>query len=166
MWPEITRLMALEAKASVRRLNRFMLSFGFWTAIAYAIFMVLAGNWIFRIWTHGNVETAPIDVLLFVVPVVLSTIWTGSSMVLLATNDHKTYAKLFLVASGGSLVVAAFLIPLIGYAGAGLAVGFSDLAVMPYVIRKAALKTEDSPRQLFLAAVTARPILDFIFTRR
>jgi O-antigen/teichoic acid export membrane protein len=151
IWPEITKLMAAGERGQVRQLNHFVTTFGFWTSLVYAGAMVLGGNLIFKLWTHDSVDPSRMVILGFVVPVVLSTLWTSNSVVFSATNDHKTFAKIFLGASFLSLGGAFLLIPLLGYAGAGLAMGLTDLIVLPYALAKAAEKTDDSPLRIICA---------------
>jgi O-antigen/teichoic acid export membrane protein len=119
--------------------------------------LFLLGGWIYRIWTHGNVEFhLPLFYVLLIV-VVANSLWYTSSMVPMAINRHQRTALWYLAGTVMALALATWTLPRWGLAGAGSALLAIDLVMIFHVVPNSLALLQD--RFLDFALVVLRPPL-------
>jgi O-antigen/teichoic acid export membrane protein len=118
----------------VQRVHWQVCRLGLWTALTACAVQALAGPWLLRIWTGGNVEALPAVFLPLVLTVLLNTCQTLAANVLLATNHHRRYALVFVLSSIAALALTLALTRTFGLAGAAWAGVLSELWLLLYVL--------------------------------
>jgi O-antigen/teichoic acid export membrane protein len=153
-WPEISRLMAVRNLERVRKLNRVVLAFGVYTSVAWCLVLLTIGARFFPWWTGGTVRPGPLDLVWMGLPLVTGVVWNSQSISLTATDNHVTYARLFLFGSVIGLFVSWLAVHWFGYASAAAANLCVDAILLPYIISKSCRLTRDRPATLFRESLT------------
>lgn len=138
LMPEMARA-AAQGERSVPVMVLLTVAGSLLVVVPGAIVLLIAGQDIVRIWTHGMIYP-PYPFLASMVGVmVVNGIWHPLSNLLLATNRQRSYSYVYLVAAlacvGASYVLTCWL----GILGAGLASLTLDLFMAQFVIRKVRL---------------------------
>ena len=136
---------------------------GLWLAIAAALVLVVTGGPILDFWTRGNVA---MDGALFgwlLVSAVLSAPWFTALTVLKSANRHVRAAAVYALAASISVVFAATALQLTGQvAFAGMALVFTDLAMILYAMPAAAKLCAASSVGRLAAALNPLPLLTLL----
>jgi O-antigen/teichoic acid export membrane protein len=147
VWPELSAAYGAQNWDLARRLHRTACQAALWLSLAAVTFLFVAGDHIFRFWTHGRVI---MDVGAFrwlLLGIVANSFWYTSSVVTIASNTHQRVAALYLAGTAGSLVLARYLMPHFGISGAGMALLIVDITVGWFVVKSSLVALEDGLRQ-------------------
>src|SRR5712664_841306 len=143
VWPELSAAYGAQNWDLARRLHRRACQAALWLSLAAAVFLFVAGDHIFRFWTHGRVI---MDVGAFrwlLLGIVANSFWYTSSVVTIASNTHQRVAALYLAGTAGSLILARYLMPHFGISGAAMSLLVTDVLLGWYVVRMSLAKLED-----------------------
>jgi O-antigen/teichoic acid export membrane protein len=143
VWPELSAAYGAQNWDLARRLHRTACQAALWLSLAAAAFLFVAGDHIFRFWTHGRVI---MDVGAFrwlLLGIVANSFWYTSSVVTIASNTHERIAALYLAGTAGSLIFARYLMPHFGISGAAMSLLLIDIVLGWYVVRMSLAKLED-----------------------
>lgn len=154
VWPELSMAFGKGDFELVRKLHRLSCQLSFWLSNILIIILLISGDALVRIWTHGKVE---IDYELFglmMAVIFANSFWYTSSVVHVAVNRHQKMAALYLLGSGASLILAIWLLPIWGLNGAAIALLSVDCFMAIYVVMGSISLTRDMfqpfVKQLFL----------------
>ncbi len=92
LWPELTGLAAQGRGRELRALHSLAVKGLSALSLNAALFLYLAGEPLFELWTRGRLEFEPQLFHALLAWLVLQAPWTASSYVLLATNRHRNLA--------------------------------------------------------------------------
>jgi len=162
VWPELSMAFGEGDYVLVRRLHRVSFQLSFWLSNILIIILLISGNALIRIWTHGKVE---IDYELFgwmMTVVFANSLWHASSVVHSAVNRHQKMAVLYLLGSGASLLLATWLLPIWGLKGAAIALLVVDCFMVNYVVLGAISLTRDEFRPFFKQLFSITETINFI----
>lgn len=148
VWVEMSRLVAISDWTRSRKLHRFAVGSTVSLISLGALALFFFGQPILSWWTHGVVSPARTILAIFVIEVVLNSIWLSSSVVLEATNQHEQLAYRFLAASCCALGLSFILVPRLGIAGTAWSLMAVDLLLIPFVLRHSTRILQDSPQRL------------------
>jgi O-antigen/teichoic acid export membrane protein len=143
VWPELSAAYGAQNWDLARRLHRTACQATLWLSLAAAAFLFVAGEHIFRFWTHGRVV---MDVGAFrwlLLGIVANSFWYTSSVVTIASNTHERVAALYLAGTAGSLILARYLMPHFGISGAAMSLLLIDIVLGWYVVRISLARLED-----------------------
>jgi O-antigen/teichoic acid export membrane protein len=143
VWPELSAAYGAQNWDLARRLHRTACQAALWLSLAAAAFLFVAGDHIFRFWTHGRVI---MDVGAFrwlLLGIVANSFWYTSSVVTIASNTHQRVAALYLAGTAGSIILASLLMPHFGIGGAAMSLLLIDIVLGWYVVRMSLAKLED-----------------------
>ncbi len=124
--------------ALVRQVHWQVCRFGLWAAFLACGALALATPWILSVWTQGEINPWPGVYLTLLAAVLIWAAHTLAANVLQATNNHQRFALAFLSAGVVGLALAVPLTQLFSLPGAALASLLVELAVLIYVLPKAA----------------------------
>lgn len=134
VWPEMSAAFGAGDLDLAKSLHRHSCRASFWLSFGSVTGLFFFGGWIYRIWTHGNVELhLPLFYSLLLV-ISANSIWYTSSMVPMAINRHQRTALWYLAGTGVSVVLAMGMLPHLGLVGAGLALLAIDAAMLCQVL--------------------------------
>jgi O-antigen/teichoic acid export membrane protein len=120
-----------------RRLSIRSCQVALWMSAATGIALVVAGEKVFGIWTHGKVAMDWKLYPLLLLGAVANATWNTALMAVYATNRHVKVAPVYTVVYGAAAIGLAYIFTGIsGLAGAGLALFLIELAMAPYVLFK------------------------------
>ena len=141
--PELSVAFGAQNWNLARKLHRIACQAALWVSLAAVVFLFVAGDHIFRLWTHGRVTMDVGTFRWLLVVIIANSFWNASSVVTLASNTHERVAALYLAGTAGSLILARYLIPHFGISGAAIALLVSDIVLGWYVVRMSLAKLED-----------------------
>lgn len=107
--------------------------------ILFSIFSVLLvlGPYIYRVWTHGEIEFDFYLMLCFFFVITCNTIWNSQSITMLSTNNHTTLGKIFIVSCLLAVIASVILNNI--YSSiylCALCISISDIPLCRYATRK------------------------------
>jgi O-antigen/teichoic acid export membrane protein len=97
VWPEFSIAYGKKDVARMRELHRKAFFTATSGALIISILLLLFGNLIFTTWTQGKVEFNYYLTLSFLIVLVFRSIWSTSSVTLMATNNHSTMGVLYVI---------------------------------------------------------------------
>jgi O-antigen/teichoic acid export membrane protein len=157
VWPEMSAAFGAGDLRLAKGLHRHSCRASFWLSLASVASLFFLGGWIYRIWTHGNVELhLPLFYLLLMI-IVANSLWFTSSVVPMAFNRHLRTALWFLAGAGVAIALAMWMLPRWGLAGAGSALLAIDVVMLCQVLPNSLALLQD--RFLDFALVVLRPPL-------
>ena len=136
--PEIAYAYGRGDMALVRQVHSQVCRLGFWAALVACGFLALATPWILAVWTQGRIDPWPGVYLTLLAAVLLWAAHTLVANVLQSTNNHKRFALFFLLAGVAGLAIAVPLTHLFSLPGAAFASLLVELAILVYVLPRAA----------------------------
>lgn len=121
VWPEFSIAYGKRDYITMRRLYSKSMKASFILSVLISIFLLIAGPFIYTIWTHGTVQFSYPLVTAFLVVLVVNTMWNTGCVALLATNNHVRFGIIDLCLTVTALIVAYFM-----------AYSFHDLSLVVY----------------------------------
>ena len=165
--PEIAASFGGGDKALTRALITHSLRVGFWLALSSAIVLILFGQYILDIWTHGKVGMDSTLFFMLLASAVLSSLWYGIFSAQKAANMHMKSSAVLVIVSLVSLLVALVSMRWTGDAsGAGLSVLLIDCVMILYSAGRASELFGFSIYGTLLQAVNPFPMLSVIAKER
>jgi len=161
VWPELSMAFGKGDFELVRRLHRLSCQLSFWLSNILIIILLICGDVLIRIWTRGKVE---IDYELFVLMMAVifaNSFWYTSSVVHVAVNRHQKMAALYLLGTGASLLLATWLLPILGLNGAAIALLAVDCFMAIYVVMGSISLTRDGVRPFIKQIFSIKQIFNY-----
>jgi O-antigen/teichoic acid export membrane protein len=164
VWPELSIAFGKGDLELVRRLHRLSCQLSFWLSNVLIVILLIIGEALIRIWTHGKVEVDYEFFALMMAVISANSFWYTSSVVHAAINKHQRMAGLYLLGTGTSLFLATWLLPIWGLNGAAIALLSVDCLMVLHVVKKSVLLSEDTlPAFLRNIASPQLRLRNFIF---
>jgi O-antigen/teichoic acid export membrane protein len=145
VWNELSSAYGSQNWTLARKLHRAACNGAIWMSSAAALFLAIWGAPIYKLWTHGRVTMDPIAFKILLLVVVANSFWNTSSAVMIAANRHERLAMVFLATTSVSLVLAYFLLPRFGIAGAAASLLAIDFGTSGYVLRQSLRMLHEPP---------------------
>ena len=152
--PEFSRSFAIEDVELVRTLHRRACQVALIIAFCVVFAMVLGGPYFLHHWTQGKVPPSRPLLMLLLVVVIFYSLWSTSSGLLAATNQHKKLAAVYLGATGVTVLITFAVARWYGLYGAAASLLVSELLMNLYVL----------PASLRIAQDTLPAFLGSLFT--
>lgn len=144
IWPELSHLFGKNDLVKAARLHRFAVSISLLVAITGCIFLSFFGNELYSLWVGEAIGVSSKLIILFLLPVIANSLWSTSSIVHIASNNHEQLAIRFVIASAFSTVSCFMFSSIYGIYGAALATLTADLILIPFVFKKSLQLTNDN----------------------
>ncbi len=109
VWPEYSIAYGREDFKLMKHLHRKILKITIATSSVAGIFLLLVGPLIFRIWTNASVPFSYSLMAVYVSVLFIESLWTSSSVTLMATNNH-TRLGIYYVFSAAISILLAFVV--------------------------------------------------------
>jgi O-antigen/teichoic acid export membrane protein len=132
--PEFARSYAQRDIGLIRTLHRRACQMALILAISIVAVMIAIGPYLLTHWTHGKVPPSRPLLSILLVVVILFSLWSTSSAMLTATNQHKRLAAVFIGATGATVVVTWFMAHRFGLYGAAASLLLAELLMNLYVL--------------------------------
>jgi 4-amino-4-deoxy-L-arabinose transferase-like glycosyltransferase len=98
------------------------------------VILCLCGSWLMAFWTRGRVQVSSAEFACFAVPLLFNGIWSTSSVVLSATNNHSGLALRYFIGSVLAGGLCLLLVHLFGVVGAPFSLLILDIILITYVL--------------------------------
>lgn len=158
VYPEVSMLYAKKDFNSIRTLHRLFVSVSLWMVLLVGAALIIVYPYVLNVWTRGKVEASLGLILAFVSGTLLRSAWYTSSVVLLATNSHKGFAKRLLFSSVVMIIPGVILCRLFGLPGLPIATMLRDILITWYVLKSSCELIDDSCRRFLIDILTLRTV--------
>ncbi len=154
--PEFSRSFAQNDIPLVRTLHRHACQMALIIALGIVALMVLGGPTFLHHWTQGKVPPSRPLLMLLLTVVVFYSLWSTSSTVMYATNQHQKLAGIYLAATGVTVLVTFALARVYGLYGAAASLILSEI-IMNFYVLPASLRIAHDTLPAFLASMFTVP---------
>lgn len=143
-WPELSSSFGAGNMALVRSLHRRSCQLALGIAFALILFMSTVGPWFLTHWTLHNVPPSPRLLFLLLVSVFFYSLWSTSSTLLMAINQHRRLSLNYLAATGITIAATVLMARFFGLLGAAASLILSELIMDVYVLPASLRISEDT----------------------
>jgi O-antigen/teichoic acid export membrane protein len=134
VWPELSLAFGAKNIDLLRSLHRLACQ----TALILSSFIVLCmmtfGPWFLHHWTGGHVPPSRGLLAILLLVVVVYSLWSTSSTLSMATNQHQRLAAWYIVATGVTVLFTYVLAARYGLYGAAASLMISEVIMNMYVL--------------------------------
>jgi O-antigen/teichoic acid export membrane protein len=154
--PEITMAFGAGRIDLLRTLHRRSCQLALLVSLAVVAAMMTVGPWFLSHWSGGHVPPSRGLLSILLLVVVCYALWSTSSTVLTATNQHQRLAAYYLAGTSLTCGLCYLLARWQGLPGAGISLLASELVMNTYVLPASLRLSEDTMRG-FLAGMVHYP---------
>jgi O-antigen/teichoic acid export membrane protein len=154
--PELTLAFGAGRIDLTRTLHRRACQLALLVALAIVAAMITVGPWLLTHWSRGHVPPSRGLLSILLLVVVCFALWSTSSTLMTATNQHQKMAVVYVIATGVTCGVCFFFAYWKGLYGAAAALVLSELAMNVYVL-PASLRIAQDTFPEFMASMMTVP---------
>lgn len=132
VWPEYSIAYGKGDYNLMRHLHRKILKITIATSFCAGVGLLVFGPFIFRLWTHNEIVFSYSLMSVYVVALFIESLWTSSSVTLMATNNHTKLGIIYILAASFAIAIAYTLVYSIP--SCSLALMTSTLIIMHFII--------------------------------
>ncbi len=132
--PEISSAYGKRDLNLVRKIHRNACQISFYLALGAVFVLLVKGEWLLKKWTVGQLQIDNTLFHLFLLIIIVSSLWYVSITVLTATNNHEKVTASYLIINILSLGLATVLIPLFNIKGMVLSLLVAEIGIAIIVI--------------------------------
>ena len=144
VWPELSIAFGAGNMALVRTLHRRACQIALFISVGMVIVVAVLGPTFLHHWTQGKVPPSTGLVSLLLLVVVCNALWSTSSTLVAAINQHERLATLYAVATGLTVLLTFAAARRFGLYGAALSLLLSELIMDAYVLPSSLRISHDS----------------------
>ncbi|HEY8996418.1 MAG TPA: polysaccharide biosynthesis C-terminal domain-containing protein [Edaphobacter sp.] len=148
-WPELSLAYGAKNEQLVRTLHRRACQMAFLIAIVIVTCMMSFGPWFLSRWTGGHVPPSRPLLAILLTVVVFYALWSTSSTLLAATNQHQKLAKYYIIGTSITIVFTFLLAKRFGVYGAAASLLISEAVMNSYVLPASIRLSNDTFRGFF-----------------
>lgn len=108
VWPEYSIAFGNRDYSTMRRLHRKVMKLTIFASLCIGCGLLLFGPLIYNLWTHNSVEFNYSLMLVFIIIIFVDSLWSSSSVTLLATNNHIKLGVWYVLTSAFALLLAVW----------------------------------------------------------
>jgi O-antigen/teichoic acid export membrane protein len=154
--PELTLSYGAKKIDLTRALHRRACQLAVLVALAIVAGVMTIGPYVLHSWTGGKVPPSRGLLSILLLVVVVNALWSTSSTLMTATNQHQKMAAVYLIATSLTCVACFFFARWGGLYGAAAALLVSELAMNAYVL-PASLRIAQDTFPAFMAGLLHYP---------
>ena len=106
IWPEYSISYGLKDYGRMRYLHRKSIKIAILGSVGVSIFLMLFGPFIYQFWTQHQVMFQYMLMAAYLLVIIMESLWTASSVALMATNNHSVLGVLYVGMTILSLLLA------------------------------------------------------------
>jgi O-antigen/teichoic acid export membrane protein len=144
-WSEFSVLLGSGNLEKAARLHRITAAISVAIGVCGAIFMMFFGVWLYELWTGSRISIPFGLMLLFILPIPVTSVYISSGVIHTACNQHEGMAYRYLIGTLISVVACFFLSKIFGIYGAAASVVIVNLVLAKYVVYRALEIVHDTP---------------------
>ncbi len=143
-WPELSAAYGSKNMGLVRTLHRRSCQLALFMALCVIAAMIAFGPWLLTHWTRGHVPPDRTLLSILLTVVVFYSLWSTSSTLATATNQHQRLAFFYILGTGITVAFTFLLARWIGLYGAAASLLLSELVMDIYVLPNSLRLTQDT----------------------
>ncbi len=143
-WPELSSSFGAGNMALVRALHRRACQMALGIAVVLIATMMTVGPWFLTHWTQHKVPPSPQLLFLLLLSVFFYSLWSTSSTLLVAINQHKRLSINYMIATTVTIVITVFMAKSYGLLGAAASLVVSEMIMDVYVLPASIRISEDT----------------------
>jgi O-antigen/teichoic acid export membrane protein len=132
--PEFSKSYAQRDTALIRTLHRRACQMALILAFGIVAVMIIGGPYLLNHWTQGKVPPSRPLLSILLVVVIFYSLWSTSSTIMTATNQHKRLAGIYLGATAITVAVTYIMARRYGLYGAAASLLLSEFLMNLYVL--------------------------------
>jgi O-antigen/teichoic acid export membrane protein len=156
VWPELSLAYGAKNWDLLRTLHRRACQVALIFAIGIVIAMMTFGPWFLNHWTGGHVPPSRHLLAILLLGVVIYALWSTSSTLATAINQHRRLAAWYMVGTGITVVFTYFLARRYGLYGAAGSLIISEV-IMNFYVLPASLRIAHDTLPAFFASLLSYP---------
>jgi O-antigen/teichoic acid export membrane protein len=133
-WPELSNAYGANNWPLIRALHRRACQMALVIAILAVSTMITLGPWFLNHWTEGHVPPSRPLLSILLLVVVLNSLWSTSSTLVIAINQHRRLAFYYVLGTGITVVFTYIFAKQFGLYGAASSLLISELIMNLYVL--------------------------------
>jgi O-antigen/teichoic acid export membrane protein len=133
-WPELSSSYGAGKFELVRTLHRRACQLALIVAAALILIMMTVGPWFLTHWTEHKVPPSPRLLFILLLSVLFYSLWSTSSTLIAAINQHRRLAAYYIAATATTLVLTFVMARAYGLLGAAASLVLSELVMDVYVL--------------------------------
>lgn len=110
VWPEVSISYGNLNLVLLRKTHYRTILFSFLLAILTVILMVIVGPFLYVFWTKGTLVFDSVLFYLLLISLITNALWSASSVLLQATNNHKEFSVFYLFSSILAFLFTTFIV--------------------------------------------------------
>ena len=143
-WPELSSSFGAGNMALVRALHRRACQMALAIALVLLAIMMTIGPWFLTHWTQHKVPPSPRLLFILLVSVFFYSLWSTSSTLLAAINQHRRLSINYLIATSVTIVLTVIMAKYHGLLGAAGSLVLSEIIMDVYVLPASLRISEDT----------------------
>jgi len=155
-WPEMSIAFGAKNEALTRSLHRRACQMALIIAAVVVAGMMTVGPWFLSHWTGGHVPPSRGLLSILLLVVVFYALWSTSSTLLAAINQHQKLAAYYIAGTSITCVLCFFLAKAYGLYGAAVSLLVSEL-IMNFYVLPASLRIAKDTFPAFMAGMLHYP---------
>ena len=155
--PEFSKSFAQRDVALIRTLHRRACQMALILAVAIVAAMILGGPYFLSHWTQGKVPPSRPLLSILLLVVIVYSLWSTSSTIMTATNQHKKLAAVYLGATAITVGVTYLTARWYGLYGAAASLLLSEFLMTMYVLPSTLRIAHDTLPAFFASLVDVPP---------
>jgi O-antigen/teichoic acid export membrane protein len=156
-WPELSLAYGAKNIALLRNLHRRACQMALIIAVIVVSAMLSFGPWFLTHWTGGHVPPSRRLLSILLLVVVFYALWSTSSTLVSATNQHQKLSVYYIVGTSITVVSTFILAQHYGLYGAAASLLISELVMNSYVVPNSIRLTEDTFPAFFVSMLDIPP---------
>lgn len=133
-WPELSSSFGAGNMALVRTLHRRACQMALAIALVLIAIMMTIGPWFLTHWTQHKVPPSPRLLFLLLLSVFFYSLWSTSSTLLVAINQHRRLSINYLIATSLTITLTVVMAKSYGLLGAAASLVLSEMIMDAYVL--------------------------------
>jgi O-antigen/teichoic acid export membrane protein len=155
-WPELSLAYGAKNESLVRSLHRRACQMALALSLGIVLCMLSFGPWFLTHWTGGHVPPSRPLLAILLLVVVVYALWSTSSTLVTAINQHQRLAAWYVAGTGVTVVFTYFLARRYGLYGAATSLLLSEIIMNIYVLPNS-LRISKDTLPAFLASMMHYP---------
>ena len=143
-WPELSSSFGAGNMALVRSLHRRACQMALAIAFVLILLMMTIGPWFLTHWTQHKVPPSPQLLFLLLLSVFFYSLWSTSSTLLVAINQHRRLSMNYLFATTVTIILTVIMAKYRGLLGAAASLVLSEMIMDVYVLPASIRISEDT----------------------
>ena len=158
-WPELSLAYGAKNDALIRVLHRHACQLALIIVTVFVILVMIFGQWFMIHWTGGRVPASRGLLAIFLVIVILNSLWSTSSTLIVAINQHRKLAAYYVASAAVTIILTFIFARYYGLFGAAISLVVPEILMNFYVVSKSLRISNDKFESFVVSLFEFPPFL-------